>query len=88
MIAGPEAEYQLVSELTKDTPYLALTGELWGVFCEYLWENLLCYNGTALYLFLLLTLDTNGAVFEESASLVFCSTRVVVGIRRTQIVDR
>ena len=32
-----------------NTPYLALTGELWGVFCEYLWENLPRYNGTALY---------------------------------------
>ena len=34
---------------TKGTPYLALTGELWGVFCEYLWENVPRYNGTALY---------------------------------------
>ena len=25
-------------ELTKDTPYLALTGELWGVFSEYFEE--------------------------------------------------
>ena len=34
----------------KDTPYLALTGEIWGVFCGYLWENWPRYNGTALYL--------------------------------------
>ena len=34
--------------LTKDTPYLAL-GELWGVYCEDLEENLLRYNGTPLY---------------------------------------
>ena len=33
----------------KRHPYLALTGELWGVFCEYLWENWPRYNGTALY---------------------------------------
>ena len=33
----------------KDTPYLALTGELRGVFCEYLWENWPRYNSTALY---------------------------------------
>ena len=26
----PRAEFAL----TKDTPYLALTGELWAVFCE------------------------------------------------------
>ena len=25
--------------LTKDTPYLALTGKLWGVFCEHFVEN-------------------------------------------------
>ena len=34
---------------TKDTPYLALMAELWGVFCEYLWENWQCYNDTARY---------------------------------------
>ena len=31
------------------TPYLALTGELWTVFCEDSGENWLRYNGTALY---------------------------------------
>ena len=35
--------------ITRDTPYLALTGELWGVFCEDLEENGPGYNGTALY---------------------------------------
>ena len=34
----------------KGTPYLALTGELWGVFCKYLWEKWPRYNGTALHL--------------------------------------
>ena len=28
------AEYKSEIESTKDTPYLALTGELWCVFCE------------------------------------------------------
>ena len=28
-----------VGTLTKDTPYLTLTGELLVVFCEYFWEN-------------------------------------------------
>ena len=37
------------SKLTIDTPYLALTGELWGVHCEELSENWPRYNGTALY---------------------------------------
>ena len=35
---------------SKDTPYLALTGELWDVFCEDLGDNWLRYNGTALYI--------------------------------------
>ena len=39
----------MLTKNTKDIPYLALTGELWGIFCEYLWENLPRYNGTALY---------------------------------------
>ena len=49
MITGTEAEYQPDARFTKDNPYLALTGELWVVFCEYLWENWPRYNGTALY---------------------------------------
>ena len=36
-------------KLTKDTPYIDLTGELWAVHCEELWENWLRFNGTALY---------------------------------------
>ena len=31
------------------TPYLALTGELWGVYCEEFGEKWPRYNGTALY---------------------------------------
>ena len=50
MITENEAEYRLDAVSPQKTPYLALTGELWGVFCEYLWENWLHYNGTALYL--------------------------------------
>ena len=49
MITETEAEYRLDAVSPKETPYLALTGELWGVFCEYLWENWPRYNGTALY---------------------------------------
>ena len=36
-------------ELTKDTPYLALSGELWSVFYEYLYRNWSCYKGFLLY---------------------------------------
>ena len=44
-----EAKYASEVIFTKDTPYLALTGELWGVFCEDWGENWPRYNGTALY---------------------------------------
>ena len=42
--------YRSDFELTKDTPYLALTVELWSVFCEYFGEKLPCYEGSLLYL--------------------------------------
>ena len=34
---------------TTDTPYLALTGEVWGVYCMEFGTNWLRYNGTTLY---------------------------------------
>ena len=41
---------KFVHVLTKDTPYLALMGELLGVYGEHFFlENWLCYNGTKLY---------------------------------------
>ena len=40
-------------ELTKDTPYLALSGELWSVFYEYFNRNWSCYKGFLLYIFTL-----------------------------------
>ena len=52
VITGTKAEYQSDAGSTKDTPYLALTGELWGVLCKHLWENWSCYNGTAPYVLL------------------------------------
>ena len=39
-------------ELTKDTPYLALSGELWSVFYEYFNRNWSCYKGFLLYLYI------------------------------------
>ena len=36
-------------ELTKDTPYLALSGELWSVFFEYFNRNWSCCKGFLLY---------------------------------------
>ena len=59
MIAGIQAEYQSDVGSTKDTTYLALTGELWDVFCEYFWENWPRYNSTTLY-FQAKTVDNSG----------------------------
>ena len=55
--AVTEAEYKLEFEPTKHTPYLALMGELWGVFCEDFQENLPLYNGAALYVYLALNVS-------------------------------
>ena len=44
-------------ELTKDTPYLALSGELWSVFYEYFNKYWLCYKGFLLYLFRSMLID-------------------------------
>ena len=35
--------------MTKDTPYLALTSELWGVYCEDFGEKWPRYNATTLW---------------------------------------
>ena len=43
-----ELKYASKVIFTEDTPYLALTGELRGVFCENFGENWPRYNGTAL----------------------------------------
>ena len=45
-----EAKYASEVKFTKDTPYLALTGEIWAVFCEDSGENWPRYKGTALKL--------------------------------------
>ena len=49
IITGTQTEYQSKVGPTKDTPYLALIGELWHVLCEYLWENWAPYNSTIRY---------------------------------------
>ena len=43
------AEGELDIRITTDTPYLALTGELWVIYCEDLGKDWPRYNGTALY---------------------------------------
>ena len=42
-----EVKYASEVIFTIDIPYLALTGELWGAFCEDLGENWPRYKGTA-----------------------------------------
>ena len=49
MIVGTQPEYEPDAGSPKHTAYLAFTGELCSVFCEYFWENWTRYNGTALY---------------------------------------
>ena len=44
-----EAEHKSELTLTKDTPYLTLTGELWGVCCDDFEEILSHCNCTTLY---------------------------------------
>ena len=43
------AQYRCVYELIKDTPYLALTGELWSVFCEYFLDKWPQHKDVRLY---------------------------------------
>ena len=45
------AKHKSDFEITKDTPYRALTRELWGVHWEDFVENWSCFNGTVLYIF-------------------------------------
>ena len=49
MITGNGAEYQSDAGYTADDPYVAITGEPWGVICKYFCEKWPRYNGTALY---------------------------------------
>ena len=61
-------------ELTKDTPYLALLGELWSVFCEYFNRNWPCYKG-----FLLYYLYGWGAYIESTNCSLFHRTICMAG---------
>ena len=43
------AEYESILKLTTDTPHLALTDQLWGVWLEGIGEKWSRYNDTTLY---------------------------------------
>ena len=58
-------------ELTKDTPYLALSGELWSVFYEYFNRNWSCYKGFLLYL----TTGPECTVYVRNYNLVLILSR-------------
>ena len=45
-----ETEHKSEFVFTTDTPYLALTGELWGVYFEKFGESWPPYKDTALYM--------------------------------------
>ena len=47
-IKTTQVELMLNFELTKDIPYFTLTGELWGIYCEYFREYMYwpCKNRT------------------------------------------
>ena len=44
-----KVEYRSYFGLTKDTPHLALTDQLWGVYCECIGENQQCYKSALPY---------------------------------------
>ena len=58
-----EAKYKSEFEHTKHTPYLALTGELCGVFCEDFGGDPPRYNGTALYCYSVLTASHTSSMY-------------------------
>ena len=59
-------------ELIKDTPYLALSGELWSVFYEYVNRNWSCYRGFLLYMVFIYitTIEWVGTDIENYANAI------------------
>ena len=48
-LGWPSYKHRSFCQYIIDTQYMALNGELWGVYFEYFVENELHYNGTAWY---------------------------------------
>ena len=67
-----EAEYKSEFEHTKDTPYLALTGELWSVFCGDFEENWQRYNTHTLYIYIYIYI--HNLVSDFATTLGSCVT--------------
>ena len=72
--------YQSESAPKKDTPYLALTGKLWGAFCELfgeIWPHYNGVNGTTLYMLMFLQkmAQYKGAAKEAGRALILAKKR-------------
>ena len=77
-------------KLITDTPYLALTGELWGVYYENYEENWPRYNGTALYLvFVLITIQEryDEMIDHDTLHVVRCTKRASDSIAGTFVMS-
>ena len=75
-------------ELTKDTPYLALSGELWSVFYEYFNRNWPCYKGFLLYnYFLFIDIMKLCTLSTLSTNWNKAYINLVVKIENTDVAD-
>ena len=76
IITGTEEEYQSDAKSTKDTPYLALTGKLWGVFCEKIDHVIMAPHCTWKFLIILhghTTLTTPGSILPSMTPVTLTS---------------
>ena len=67
-------------ELTKDTPYLALSGELWSVFYEYFNRNWSCYKGFLLYMLSYIINNGNKSNIKPVMLCLFLAAWMVQGV--------
>ena len=65
-------------ELTKDTPYLALSGELWSVFYEYFNRNWSCYKGFLLYIYIYIKIWSYVSLTHEPLGNMVAFLRCVI----------
>ena len=82
----PAAEYKSDFEITKGTPYLALTDELWSVFCEVFGENWSRHNGTTLYVPFSL-ISYMSALFQVVTWCQLCNKYTITWIKFEHIYD-
>ena len=73
-------ESELDFRITRDTPYLALTGEIWGVYCEDIGENWPRYNGIAPYMELARESELCDVCFKDGSGLYLYERRTACSI--------